>query len=903
MKSKTSFPLALAASVMAAASTCAAPPAKPAMTKPGAASVFFPANAGVFNVRDPQFGARGDGKTDDTAAIQKALTAGLDQHRIVYLPDGIYLVSDTLKWQDPAKVENNTKGWGRFLMLQGQSTSGTIIRLKEGAPGFGEAESPKAVVQTGSSGGHGNKQYSNGEGNEAFENHLRNFSVETGTENKGAVGIDWQASNCGAMRHVAIRGAGYAGINLSRRDNGPGLIKDVEVQGFRFGIRTQQEIAHFTLEDIRLRNQTEAGIWARDSILGARRISSQNAVPAIQLSGVALVSLFDSDLRGEGAAAVAVQGTEARLYVRNLKTSGYAGSVRQRGQTQKPVLDEWSSDAPLGSAGGKLSLGLPIRETPEWFEPDVSKWAVASAPTGGDDSAVIQKALDAGRATVFLPYGRYRIERSLRVPSGVRLITGAGGGGLTMGKFEGDGAALHFEGGKASDLTIVDRFEVGGENSFLTHHTDARAVVLRDIMPWSGKIYHNERGSGPLFIENVSGNGYRFAPGSRVWARQFNAEGSGRVVNDGGTVWLLGTKHEGGETIFENKNGGRMEVWSSMSYSFGVDRNQPFAINEDAALSLQLAGITFMGPGGFFDLLVRDTQKGQASELRRAELPGRGGGAFVPLFVSGVGKAGASTSASTSTVPATASRAASTSTSPVRASTSAATPQVFNAPELFDGEQNGQPTGNPLEVGGKPLWTAAQIWPDDPLKRENYKPMLWEGDTWRGAYEFGGQPGLKVEAGRVTLGVRGGWGGDGTMPGNKMAALIFTAPARGTYSVTGTARAGVWQGDKAAATLSVLKSDVATGKVTRVRSIPTPGDADVALEGVPVELEAGQEIILAPLVTQMYTAANIELRDLKIQFAAAATAPLKAGDAVEINGKKYKVTKAEGKTLTLREDG
>jgi polygalacturonase len=37
-------------------------------------------------------GVAGDGTTDDTAAIQKAI----DAHRVLYFPSGHYVVSDTL---------------------------------------------------------------------------------------------------------------------------------------------------------------------------------------------------------------------------------------------------------------------------------------------------------------------------------------------------------------------------------------------------------------------------------------------------------------------------------------------------------------------------------------------------------------------------------------------------------------------------------------------------------------------------------------------------------------------------------------------------------------------------------------------------------------------------------------
>ena len=38
-------------------------------------------------------GVNGDGKTDDTAALQRAI----DTHRVLYLPIGLYRVTDTLR--------------------------------------------------------------------------------------------------------------------------------------------------------------------------------------------------------------------------------------------------------------------------------------------------------------------------------------------------------------------------------------------------------------------------------------------------------------------------------------------------------------------------------------------------------------------------------------------------------------------------------------------------------------------------------------------------------------------------------------------------------------------------------------------------------------------------------------
>ncbi|HEX8101607.1 MAG TPA: glycosyl hydrolase family 28-related protein [Solirubrobacteraceae bacterium] len=55
-----------------------------------------PSGAGVLDVRDARFGAAGDGRADDRAAIQKALDAVGDRGGAVFLPPGDYAVGGPL---------------------------------------------------------------------------------------------------------------------------------------------------------------------------------------------------------------------------------------------------------------------------------------------------------------------------------------------------------------------------------------------------------------------------------------------------------------------------------------------------------------------------------------------------------------------------------------------------------------------------------------------------------------------------------------------------------------------------------------------------------------------------------------------------------------------------------------
>lgn len=57
-------------------------------------------SAGVANVKQPPYGARGDAITDDTEAIQRAI----DENRDVFLPKGIYRISKTLQLKSDSRL-------------------------------------------------------------------------------------------------------------------------------------------------------------------------------------------------------------------------------------------------------------------------------------------------------------------------------------------------------------------------------------------------------------------------------------------------------------------------------------------------------------------------------------------------------------------------------------------------------------------------------------------------------------------------------------------------------------------------------------------------------------------------------------------------------------------------------
>lgn len=117
-----------------------------------AAEMVFPADARIVRVTD--FGAKPDDGKDDTEAIRAAIARTIDgpsryaAPRFIYLPKGVYDISGPIE----ARIGTSgwSHGWRSGFMLIGQSRVGTILRLRDGAEGFGDPTAPKAVLSTGS---------------------------------------------------------------------------------------------------------------------------------------------------------------------------------------------------------------------------------------------------------------------------------------------------------------------------------------------------------------------------------------------------------------------------------------------------------------------------------------------------------------------------------------------------------------------------------------------------------------------------------------------------------------------------------------------------------------------------------------------------------------------------------
>ena len=138
----------------------------------------FPPSSEWENVH--ALGVKGDGRTDDTTALQEAINS----HRVLYLPGGHYVVRDTLT------LKTDT-------VLIGLHPTLTQIDLMDETPGYQGVGAPKAVILAPSGG----------------ENIVSGIGVFAGGINPRAVAVLWKAGEQSLMDDVRFLGGHGSGGN------------------------------------------------------------------------------------------------------------------------------------------------------------------------------------------------------------------------------------------------------------------------------------------------------------------------------------------------------------------------------------------------------------------------------------------------------------------------------------------------------------------------------------------------------------------------------------------------------------------------------------------------------------------------------------------------------------------
>lgn len=559
----------------------------------------------AMSARNGYFGASCENRKEDGQPIC-IFPEILPYAPTLYFPPGEYLVSDTIGYTLEALRNSLESEMSWQIRFRGAGRDQSVIRLRDHSPGF-SGPRPKPVVT-----------FMRAERtNVAMSNYFEGLTIDTGSGNSSAIGLDFYANNSGAARDLIIRsgdGRGFAGLSLGHANYSGILIKNIQVNGFDYGCHfdSKTKTMFFAGEHIAIRRTRIAGIRIGAISASLRKIDFDGQSPALLCDDPSgLTVLVDSNLKG--SSPVAIEHREGVLYADNVRVTGF----------ERPLISESAFDSvpPSSSACETIirdlaiprrcddrlestTERLPVEETPV-FERGPHGRTVAVQDYGAkgdgidDDSPAIQAAMNSGASEIVFEPGRYRLAHPISIPANVERVNFNFSDLIAakpLREMSRQGA-FQITGKSVRPLFVEALFaweQWSGEHVTFDH-ASTRTLVIRDVHTQTLCLYENSVSGGRVFLENVAATAgvipgqqrhgrccARFR-GQQVWARQFNPErGEPMVLNDGGALWVLGFKSEDEGVAFQTVNGGKTEVLGGV-LNGGGETTTAF-LSEDSAI-------------------------------------------------------------------------------------------------------------------------------------------------------------------------------------------------------------------------------------------------------------------------------------------------------------------------------
>ncbi|HST92213.1 MAG TPA: glycoside hydrolase family 55 protein, partial [Brevundimonas sp.] len=246
----------------------------------------------------------GDGRADDTEAVQKAIDAARDKtgHGLVFLPSGRYRLSRTILVPPGVRIFGvgatrpvfvlgaNTPGFQKGVATMIVFTGGDQYQVGDIPVPVPTVRPETAKVRDANSG--------------TFYSSIGNVDIEIGDGNPAAAAVRFRMAQHAFLSHMDFRlGSAFAGVYQAGN-----IMEDVHFHGGRYGIVTEKTSPawQFTLVDATFDGQRDAAIREHEARLTMANVAIRNTPVGIEIDRGYSDSLWGKNIRFENVSRAGV---------------------------------------------------------------------------------------------------------------------------------------------------------------------------------------------------------------------------------------------------------------------------------------------------------------------------------------------------------------------------------------------------------------------------------------------------------------------------------------------------------------------------------------------------------------------------------------------------------------------
>ncbi|KAI0797623.1 exo-beta-1,3-glucanase [Abortiporus biennis] len=479
------------------------------------------------NVKD--FGAKGDGVTDDTVAINNAISSGnrcgggtcsssTVTPAVVFFPQGTYKISAPLIAY-------------YYTQLIGDAKNPPTLLAASNFNGIAVIDADPYIA---------NGQWYINQNN--FFRSVRNFVIDLTQmpDSASATGLHWQVSQATSLINIVVNMSTNPGNNhqgIFMENGSGGFMGDLTFNGGKFGIWVGNQ--QFTVRNIVINNAATAiySIWNWGWTFQGVLINNCGVGFDLMTGGttqdtqtVGAEAIIDANVINTPIfvrSSVATTSLAGSLVLNNIQLSNVptavgvvGGQVVLVGTPQLTTIDSWAqgnvysgtnsqgkfvqANVPAPTKAGSLLSGGKIfgRTHPQYEDYAVSQFmSVKSQGAKGDgttdDTAALQAIFDqfAGCKIIFFDHGTYYITNTITIPAGTQIVGEAWsvimGGGSAFEDLNNPRAMVKV--GNSGDEGILEITDI----IFATKGPAGGAIVVE----WN--VHSNQQGGAGMWDTHI----------------------------------------------------------------------------------------------------------------------------------------------------------------------------------------------------------------------------------------------------------------------------------------------------------------------------------------------------------------------------------------------------------------